>query len=60
MKLIKEEEDRILYKTIEFDNKAERKEITKQMKKDDWEDLDPDCKLLIVTFRKYIEQKENK
>jgi len=55
MELIKEGEDKVLYRKIRFDNLEEKIRIRKEMVKDDWEDLDSSSETLIVVFRKYVE-----
>lgn len=55
IELIKEGEDKILYKKIKFDSLEEKIRIRKEMTKDDWEDLDSSSETLTVVFRKYVE-----
>jgi hypothetical protein len=55
MRILGEQEDRVLFKTIIFDNKEEKLEVSKQMSIEGWEDLENGLGALRVVFRKYIE-----
>jgi hypothetical protein len=55
MKVLGESEDRVLYKTILFDDMVEKTKISKEMETDGWEDLENGKGALRVVFRKYIE-----
>lgn len=57
MKILGEKEEKVLFKTILFDNKEEKEKISKKMELDDWQDIQNGKGTLRVVFRKYAKIK---
>lgn len=54
MKILGEIEEKILYKTILFDNQEEKIDISFEMKQEGWEDLSYGKGALRVVFKKVL------